>query len=159
MARLQSHHVKELATLKDRRKSLLKEFSVADVFAAGQSIDMREEQLKNFARIQAALGKKGLIAVEVPADGNCALHTILSLENSSLPRSTPDEIQAMRNEIADAWVAASSSSRWLTCYFSMSEYFDDVADGVYDEEDKLDCIKKEPNTPKKTPSQPLPGQT
>ena len=87
----------------------------------------RIRQIESFQAIQAQLKSFGYIAFEVPADGNCALHSILMLIKGPFQASLASEIASLRNEIADMWVEATACKRWTEVYLRMCAIFDDLS--------------------------------
>ena len=71
-------------------------------------------QLENFQKMNSLVAAKGYIATEVPADGNCALWSILQLEEGKPlgGTSSQESCQKLRERIAKRWELASKNTSW-----------------------------------------------
>ena len=74
--------------------------------------------------VQTRVAIQGLLAIEVPAEGNCALHSLTVLNKESLNAATEEEVMKLRSEIADAWENATQNERWIHIYNFLVKTFD-----------------------------------
>lgn len=77
----------------------------------------RLQQLWAFQETQALLEEEGLIAFEVPAKGDCALHSLQCLLCSSPVEANLAQVRFLRSQIASAWKHhASTGGQWVTLF-------------------------------------------
>ena len=82
-------------------------------------------KIERFAALQADLQKIGMFGIEVLADGNCGLHAALALQKGPLfKEASMQEVDAIRNEIAEYWIAKTTCPRWTQVFLRMSQVFD-----------------------------------
>ena len=118
-----------------------------ECLSTNRLMEQRVRDITNFQKLQSKLAVKGLAAFEVPADGNCAIHSILF--SQGVHEATNGQLASLRKEIADSWLKASLLPRWLHCYQKLSQVYDKVVDNQkhkHLKKVKNEKIKQEPST-------------
>ena len=111
-------------------------------------IESRLKQIENLEVLNQELAKRDFIASEVPADGNCAIWSLVSLQNDSPVVADQDvsfrkACEDLRANIAQKWADVSSDVLWQTV-------FKDLVAG-WDTNETTSSVKKEVKTESKTP--------
>ena len=91
------------------------------------------KQLENFEKLQAFLGERGFVALPVPGDGNCSLHSLMALASEEptaeydMEQEQVDEvIGTLRSDIAILWKKALKVESWTRVYHLLIDSFEGV---------------------------------
>lgn len=110
-------------------KTVLSEERMPGQFWLKMQEDARERMkaLERWCQMQAWLASHGLVASEVPGDGNCGVWSFLQFMtgNATLrSHECKDSCQQLREQIAKAWLTVKDDLRWHACFEHFVATFD-----------------------------------
>ena len=120
------------ASEKEMVQGYVNKFSnYTDVFGASmyEQMSSRLVAIQNLEILNETLDRDGLIATEVPADGNCGVWSLLSFQKGApllefKDKKARKECQGLRDRIADCLEKASTEMMWKGIYQNLVHCFE-----------------------------------